>query len=263
MTAPAERSVMVLGEKCRVWEMGKGPRVGFLGGLRGLPRWLPMLDRLAQHHHVIAPSLPGFPGATGHRELDTHVDWLAATLDVLEQSGLEGADLIGASVGGTLAAEIAAMSKATVSRLVLIAPFGLFDEAEPTADIWAQRSAEIPALISADPERLAAFLAKPDDEDPTEWQILLNRADESAARLLWPTGDVGIHKRLHRIRVPTLILTGAQDRVIPASYAKRFAAGVSGWAEVRSIEGAGHMAEVDQPDAVADAIHRFLSSRGA
>ena len=61
---------------------------------------------------MIAPSLPGFPGATGHDRLDDLPDWLAATLDLLEASGLEGADLVGASVGGALAAEVAAFSRA-------------------------------------------------------------------------------------------------------------------------------------------------------
>ena len=179
-------------------------------------------------------------------------------LDLLEASGLFGADWVGASVGGTLAAEVAALSPSAASRLVLIAPFGLFDENEPVTDVWAQRQSELPGLLSSKPERLAEFLAPPEDIDPIEWQILLGRANEAAARLLWPTGDLGLHKRLHRIRIPTLILVGSEDRVIPASYAKRLASGISGWVEVRSIEGAGHMAELDQPDAVAEAILGFL-----
>ena len=167
---------------------------------------------------MIAPSLPGFPGATGHDRLDDLADWVTATLDLLEQSGLEGADLVGASVGGTLCAEVAAFARATVRRLVLIAPFGLFDADEPVADIWAQTRSELPALLSNEPERLAAFLAAPADADAIEWQILLARANEAAARLLWPTCDRGLHKRLHRIVAPTLILWGSADRVVPPSY---------------------------------------------
>ena len=117
-----------------------------------------------------------------------------------------------------------------------------------------------PSLLSADPARLEDFLARPEGEDEVEWQIALTRASEAAARLLWPLGDLGLAKRLHRIRVPTLLLWGDQDRVVPASYAKRFADGISGWVEVRSIVGAGHMAEIDRPDAVADAILRFLGA---
>jgi pimeloyl-ACP methyl ester carboxylesterase len=259
MSAPSERRVAAGPFDCRVWEKGDGERLGFLGGLRGLPRWTPFLDRLAEKRRVIAPSLPGFPGARGHDRLDDVADWVTATLDVLEASNLAGADLVATSVGATLAAEAAAFSRGIARRLVLVAPFGLFDAAEPTADVWAQKPRELPQLLSAQPERLAAALAAPPGEDAAEWEITLARASEAAARLLWPLGDLGLHKRLHRIAVPTLVVWGSEDRVLPASYAKRFAAGVSGWVEVRQVEAAGHVAEIDQPDAVAAAVLAFLS----
>ena len=258
MTQPRERTVEIGSERFRVWELGRGEPLGFFGGLRGLPRWPAFLDRLAEHRRVIAPSLPGFPGGGDHRKLDDTLDWITATLDRIEASGLAGADWVGASVGGTLAAEAAALS-GTARRLALIAPFGLFDEKEPVRDIWALRLSEMPETLASRPELLAAFLEKPADEDPIEWHIQETRANEAAARLLWPTGDLGLHKRLHRIRVPTLLIWGTDDRVVPASYAKRLAAGISGWVETRSIDGAGHMAEIDQPDAVSDAVLRFLS----
>jgi pimeloyl-ACP methyl ester carboxylesterase len=259
MSGPSERSVLVGGERCRVLEKGEGPPLGFLGGLRGLPRWTPFLDRLAERRRVVAPSLPGFPGALGHQRLDDVADWVTATLDLLEASGLEGADLVGASVGATLAAEVAAFSHATLRRLVLIAPFGLFDADEPVADLWAQRAGDLPGLLSSRPERLAEALAAPPGEDPGEFALSLHRASEAAARLLWPLGDLGLAKRLHRVRAPTLLVWGTEDRVVPPGYAKRFAAAMSGWVEVRQIEGAGHVAEIDAPDAVAEAVLAFVS----
>ncbi|TFG96168.1 MAG: alpha/beta hydrolase [Myxococcales bacterium] len=262
MSELLERSVRVGAERCRVWEKGSGAPLGYLGGLRGLPRWTPFLDRLAERRRVIAPSLPGFPGALGHDRLDDAPDWIAATLDLLEASGLEGADLVGASVGATLAAEVAVFSHAPLRRLVLIAPFGLFDEREPVADLWAQRASELPALRSARPDRLEAALAAPEGEDPGEFALTLHRAGEAAARLLWPLADLGLAKRLHRIRTPTLILWGNQDRVMAPSYAKRFASALSGWVELRQIDAAGHTAEIDAPDAVADAVLSFLSAQG-
>ena len=258
VTGLRERSVTVGGLRCRVWEKGEGAPLGFLGGLRGLPRWPEVLDRLAERRRVVAPSLPGLPGGRGHEQLDSLIDWVTATLDLIEASDLEGADWVGASLGATLALEAAALSRASVRRLALIAPFGLFDEREPVADPWAVRLSQLPALLSAEPERLEAFLACPEGGDEVEWQIALTRASEAAARLLWPIPDLGTLRRLHRVRAPTLLLWGSGDRLIPASYAKRFAEGIAGWVEIRSLDGAGHMAEIDRPDAVAEAILAFL-----
>ena len=259
MSAPTERRVRVprCGE-ARVWEHGAGPPLCFLGGLRGLPRWPVFLDRLAERRRVLAPSLPGFPGATGHEQLDDLADWVVAALDLLEACGASGADLVGASVGATLAAEVAAFSRESVRRLALIAPFGLFDEREPVADVFALRKSEVAGMLCADPATYESFLAKPEGCDEIDWQVTLVRAEEAAARLLWPTGDLGLAKRLHRIVAPTLLVWGAQDRVVPASYAKRFAAGLGGLVQIRSAPGAGHMAELDAPDAVADAVLDFL-----
>ena len=130
-----------------------------------------------------------------------------------------------------------------------------------STDPWAKRLSEILGLLSERPEKLEAFLAAPEGEDEFEWSLMLTRANEAAARLLWPTGDLGLAKRLHRIRVPTLLVWGAADRVLPPSYAKRFAASLGGWTEVREIEGAGHVAELDRPDEVAAAVVRFLEPR--
>jgi hypothetical protein len=77
MSDPAERHVLVSGRRCRVWEKGVGEPLGFLGGLRGLPRWPHFLDLLAERRRVIAPSLPGQFGAAEFDELDDLPDWVS------------------------------------------------------------------------------------------------------------------------------------------------------------------------------------------
>lgn len=256
--APSERTVVVNGEACRVWEKGHGAPVGFLAGLGGVPRWTPFLDALAEQHRVVVASLPGFPGSSGHDRLDDHLDWITATLDLLCASGLEGTSLVGASVGGMLAAEVAALSPAMVGRLVLVAPFGLFDAREPTVDPFAVRAEDAASLLSAHPERLRARSALPEGADATEWSIVLSRANAAAARLLWPLGERGLVKRLHRVTAPTLLVWGDADRVIPPSYADRFAARIGGAVQQRTIAGAGHLVDLDAPRALARVIGDFL-----
>ena len=251
-----ERTVRVQGEDVRIWEKGRGEPVGYLAGLGGLLEWTPFLDELAVRRRVIVPSLPGFPGGGQlHRKLDGLADWVIATLDILEAAGLEGSDLVGHSIGGTLAAEVAAFSRASVRSLVLIAPFGLFDASDPVADVWAKRVNEIPALFSAKPAEYAkARLTPPaglSPDDAIEWTIVQNRATEAAARLLWPLGELGLAKRLRRITCPVKLVWGSEDRVVPASYAKKFASGLAGKTETLVIAGAGHALDFDAPEAAA------------
>jgi len=254
------RSLRIRGEKVRVWEKGRGRPLGVLSGLFGFPAWTPFLEALAAKRRVIVPSLPGHPGGGDFRKLDDLADWVIATQELLEAAGLDGADLVGLGPGGALAAEVAAFSPERVKRLVLVSPFGLFDEREPVADLWAKRAAELPATFSAKPAEFAAqVLAPAAGADLIEFQVQQVRALESSARLLWPFGDRGLAKRLHRISAPTLLAWGSADAIVPASYAKRFAAGIRGRTRIRSIPNAGHRADFDAPDALAKAILGFLA----
>jgi pimeloyl-ACP methyl ester carboxylesterase len=256
----SKRTLRIRGEKVRVFEKGRGRPLGVLSGLFGFPAWTPFLEALSQKRRVIVPSLPGHPGGGDFRKLDELADWVIATQELLEAARVAGADLVGLGPGGTLAAEVAAFSPALVKRLVLVAPFGLFDEREPVADFWAKRGSELPGTFSAKPAEFAAqVLAQPPGADPIEFQVQQVRSLEAAARLLWPFGDRGLAKRLHRIRAATLLVWGSEDRIVPASYAKRFAAGIAGRTRIRSLAGAGHRADFDAPEALARAVLDFTN----
>ena len=252
------RRVEVNGRPCRVWEKGEGEPVGFLAGIGGLAGWTPFLDRLAERRRVIVPSVPGFPGAEGHDLLDSQLDWILAVHDLLDGAGLAGADLVASSVGAALAADVAACGRGMVRRLVLVGPLGVFDEAEPIADVWAQRPGDLPGMVCADPARFQAAVTAPEGEDPIEAEVLLLRAHEAAARLLWPLSDTGLAKRLPRIRGPVMLVWGDADRVVPFGYARRYADALGGEARIERVPGAGHLAELDAPDEVARRILAFL-----
>jgi pimeloyl-ACP methyl ester carboxylesterase len=260
VSEPETSSVELNGFSCRVWRKGSGPKLGFLAGFGGLPRWIPFLDNLARERTVIVPSLPGFPGGErGHTVLDSHLDWVLATRQLLEKSGLDGADLVGSSIGGSLAAEAAAIWPQSIRRLALIAPFGLFDEKDPATDPWAQRAPDVPALLCADPARWEALKTEPEGQNSPEWPIEQVRASEAAARIFWPLGNTKLEKRLPLISAPTLLLWGEHDRIMPRSYADRFSQAIAGRSEIRIIAGAGHLAELDRPDEVAAAIIGWTS----
>ena len=201
-----------------------------------------------------------FPGGDrGHTVLDSHLDWLLAIRQLLQKAGLEGTDLAGSSVGGSFLAEVAAIWPAAVRRLALIAPWGLFNETEPMTDPWAQRAPDVPGLLCADPERWNQLKTEPDGANSPEWPIEQVRANEAAARAFWPLGNTRVEKRLPLIEAPTLLIWGEQDRIMPRGYADRFAAAIAGRTEITTIQGAGHLAELDKPEEVAAAILRWTA----
>jgi pimeloyl-ACP methyl ester carboxylesterase len=259
VTEPDTLSIDINGYPTRVWRKGSGPKIGFLAGYGGLPRWIPFLDRLAETRTVIVPSLPGFPGGDrGHSALDSHLDWLLAVRHLIDRADLAGADLVGSSVGGSFAAEMAAVWPDKVKRLALIAPFGLFDAQTPATDPWAQKQDDVAGLMTARPEIYLALKQIPPGANSIEWPIEQTRAAEAAARIFWPLGNTRLERRLPLIKAPTLILWGAEDRLLPKSYADVVVGAIGAKAQSRIIAGAGHLAELDKPDDVAAAIVNFM-----
>lgn len=259
VSEPTTSTIDINGHACRVWTKGSGPKIGWLAGFGGLPRWIPFLDELAKSRTVIVPSLPGHPGATGHTLLDSHLDWIIAVRQIIAKSGLEGEDIAGSSVGGSFVAEFAALWPNKVKRVAMIAPWGLFDEKDPATDVWAQRPDDQPGVLCANPQIWKDLKEVPPGANSVEWPIEQVRASEAAARAFWPLGNTKIEKRLPLIQAPTLLLWGEQDRVMPRSYADRMSSLIGGTATIKTIAGAGHLAELDQPQATANAVLEFMA----
>ena len=125
-------------------------------------------------------------------------------------------------------------------------------------DPWARRAQEVGPLLCETPERWEDLKTEPEGANSVEWPIEQNRALEASARIFWPLGNTGLAKRLAHITCPTLLIRGGADRVIPASYMETFRDGAGGETTIETVAGAGHLAELDQPQAVADAIRGFI-----
>ena len=132
------------------------------------------------------------------------------------------------------------------------------DDRVPAADPWAQRKDVLPGLMCADPANWNELVAPPEGANSVEWPIEMTRASEAAARAFWPLGNTRLEKRLGLIAAPTLILWGDRDAILPPSYGDKFAQaikkGINGATRVETVPNAGHLAYLDQPDAVARAI---------
>ena len=213
----------------------------------------------ARQRWVLAPSVPGFPGSAALPELDDQLDWLLATHDLLQACGGAGGDLVAVSVGTGLAADVAAVWSGAVRRLVLVSPLGLFDPADPSSDIFAQPAGALGELLCSDPARFDAHVALPDGGDRVEWTVQQVRAQEAAARLLWPVGDTGLARRLHRVTQPTMLVFGAEDHVLPPSYRQRFQQALP-HARLEVVAGSGHLVDLDAPQTLARLVEGFLRS---
>jgi pimeloyl-ACP methyl ester carboxylesterase len=102
------------------------------------------------------------------------------------------------------------------------------------------------------------MLACPTDVDETEWMVISRRSVTAGARLFWPLADIGLRKRLHRVRIPSCVLWGERDRVIDPRYAALFAGKLGRQCGVHFVADAGHLADWDEPSRVADIVEKFL-----
>jgi pimeloyl-ACP methyl ester carboxylesterase len=135
--------------KIRVLEAGDGQALVFLHGASGVAEDSPFLAALARRWHVFAPLLPGYGDSEGSESLRDMLDITLHTFDVIDALGLERPILVGHSMGGMIAAEMAAIAPREIERLILIAPAGLWLDDHPVADVFSKmphgfRRSEIP-----------------------------------------------------------------------------------------------------------------------
>jgi pimeloyl-ACP methyl ester carboxylesterase len=253
------RSVPTHHATVQVLQGGEGADLVFLHGAGGVTADNPFLLKLAARYRVHAPLLPGYGSS---EEAPTIRDMLDVTLhnfDVLEALGLRRPILVGHSLGGMIAAEMAAVCPNEVDRLVLIASAGLWLDSHPVPDIFTLLPREFPAVLFHDAELGRAMLTANLALDDPKFLIpfLVNNARQlgMAGKFLFPIPDRGLKDRMYRIKAHTMLVWGDSDRIFPAPYAQAFKAGIAG-AELVSVPDAGHMVTVEQPDAVLAAIAR-------
>src|SRR5215475_9035970 len=251
------------GTRCRVLEGGSGAPVMFLHGAGGLLADNPFLDRLAQRYHIFAPEWPGYGESSGDELLEDMLDFALHGWDLVDALGLRRPHLIGHSMGGMIAAEMACLASRDLDKLVLVGAAGLWLDDRPIPDIFAMLPHEIAEALFLDPARGAALLTGGADltdiEALKDFYLVTQRRLSMAGKILFPIPNRRLSKRLYRLTAPTLVLWGKSDRLIPPVYAERFRALIPG-ARVVTIEGAGHMLPYEQPAEFVRLTTAFLAS---
>ncbi|HWP28833.1 MAG TPA: alpha/beta hydrolase [Chloroflexota bacterium] len=252
-----ERFLDVRGTRVQLLEDGTGDPLLFLHGAGG-GGWTPGLALLAERFHVYAPNHPGFGESDVREDWDTIDDFVYHYLDFLDVLGLDRVHLVGASLGGWLAAELAVGHSHRLRSLVLLSAAGLWVDEAPMADLFILSPEELQRLTWHDPSRAPA----PPPSTP-ETMIAQARARATVARLAWNPyfHNPKLPGRLGRIRVPTLILWGESDRLIPLEHGRRYQQLIPG-AVLETIPECGHVILREQPERGARLIIDFITSRG-
>ena len=237
-------------------EAGTGAPLVYLHGAGGV---MPeaVLAGLAATHRVIAPYLPGYGETEDCPDLRDMLDFTLHTWDVVQALGIEKPLIVGESMGGMIAAEMAALAPNDLAGLVLIAPAGLWLDDHPIPDMFTLMPYELPAFlfhdVAAGTSLMTAGLNMSDPDFLKGYLVRNARQLGMAGKLMFPIPERGLIGRLYRIKVPTTIIWGESDRLIPPVYAPAFTGAIAG-AKLVMVPQAGHMVTLEQPAAVVGAI---------
>jgi len=246
--------------KAKLMEKGQGEPLLFLHGAGGSRDWPPFLELLSQEFHVYAPWHPGYDESEGIDYIDDMLDIVLYYYDFLDAIGVESTNVLGHSMGGMIAAEMAAICPHRVSRLVLASAAGLWLDEEPMPDLFAMMPNELMPAIWHDPTCEAAQQMIPPMDDPEAMALaFISRAQSLAVagKFLWPLPDRGLSKRLDRIRAPTLILWGESDGLIPLAYGKALQRGIKN-SRLDVMRECSHMLMAEKPEEFAEKVSAFL-----
>jgi pimeloyl-ACP methyl ester carboxylesterase len=257
MTHCKEENMSVRGRNIRLYRGGAGTPLLFLHDTF-CPRWLPIHENLSAHFEVFVPLHPGCAGSEeSFGQFDEMEDVVFHYLDLCETLRLDHPSLIGASFGGWIAAEWAVRYSGTLDKLILIDALGLRLSDAPAADILSLDPVASRQAIFANPSSSLALEVIPDTPKPEELvNVLLAR--QAFARFAWQFPDnPRLQRYLYRVRLPTLIVWGEDDRFVPVAHGKAYNEGIAK-SELVLMPNAGHLPQVEASEACARAILNFL-----
>lgn len=212
---------------------------------------------LSQHAFVVTPTHPGFDGTPRPDGFDSVADLAVAYLDLLDALNLTGAIVIGSSMGGWIAAEMALRdTRKVIAAVILINSAGIKgDPGQEITDVSAISPAELARLAFYKPE------FRPDPSAFTAEQREAAAANQGTLAVYAGDHmyDPKLRGRLHRVEVPVLVIWGEGDGVIPLAYGRTFAGSFSSGRLV-AVPDAGHLPFIENPAAVFAAISEFVAT---
>jgi len=252
------QTIALQGIDLQVIRQGTGLPLLLLHGGDGPQGHLPFLQRLTEQFDVIAPTHPGFASSPIPEHFDALEDLVYLYLDLLDALDVRNVVLMGFAMGGWVAAELAVRNTTRLAQLILVDAVGIKPGDRDTrdiADIFGVPAPAVAKLLFHDPSKA------PDLAAMTDAQVTVLAADRIAHAMY--TWDPYMHNPklrylLHRITVPTLLIWGASDGVVPVTYAEAYRAMIPG-AQLVIIPEAGHLPHVEQPELILQHVLSFIA----
>ena len=261
MTTLTEQRVDAPVGKLQVFRGGSGPQLVYLHSAAG-ESVLPVLEDLADDHEVIVPVFPGFGESEGIEQIDSMEDAVFHLLDVWELLDLAQPTVLGCSLGGWMALELATRYPERVGRMVLVNPVGIRVEGAPIAEMFGRPPGELAEMLFSDQSHPVAVAMHAmgdfagdvgrETEIPVELVLPMWKAISATAKLAWDPylHNPKLHGRLRRATVPTLVVVGADDGLVPAAVPEAIAAELPD-ARLEVLDHAAHMLPLELPDELA------------
>ena len=248
-------------------EAGEGPPLIYLHGFLEPAGWAEHLELLARDYRVLAPAHPGFAASSRPDWMESVEDLAYLYLDLIDRLDLRAVRVVGHSLGGWVAAELAVRCSHAIDRLVLVDAVGLRTLPGPAgpaggsiADWLVLDSATVRRLAWHDDETMPCPLELPGDPGLSEETLVRVFKDrEAASHYGWKPffHNPRLAHWLHRVRPPTLVVWGEHDGIVPLSVGKAYASAIPD-ARLEIVPAAGHLPQLERPRAIVDLVRAFL-----
>jgi pimeloyl-ACP methyl ester carboxylesterase len=254
--------------KVQLFRGGQGDPLVYLHSAAG-EAVNPTAEQLADTFAVISPSFPGFGESEGIDQIDDMEDTTFHLLDLFDRLGVAAAPVVGLSLGGWMAAELATRYPDRVSQLILVNPVGLYIEGQPVKEIFGRTPAELAEDMFADQSHPMAQMMHmlsefsgdvgKQVEVPMELVLPIWKSMSATAKLGWDPylHNPKLRRRLHRISAPTLVIHGAVDTLVPKAISEAYAAEIPD-ARLVDVPDAAHLATLEKPAEIAALVREFV-----
>jgi pimeloyl-ACP methyl ester carboxylesterase len=249
--------VTVAGVQTHLLRGGRGKPLLILHPEFAADQWFPYHDRLAACFEVLAPDHPGFGRSERPEWLDAIDDLAFHYVDLLDALGLDRVSIVGTSLGGWIAAELAAAHPERLQRLVLVGAGGIKVDGVERFDLFLHPLEETLRHLFHDQSRAAQLL-------PAEFgpEVIVRgyRETTTLARLSWNPYfyNPKLAHSLRRIAAPTLIVWGQDDTFLPFAYAEAYMHLLPS-ATLQVIPNCVHFVPFEQMELFTEHVTRFLT----